>query len=684
MAALALRLRGLDFLLPHHSEPDAQVVTLAERLRDGSESHDYVWSTYPHLLARALSVWPLTPPPTQTADLQAALAAAAEPFLHARLLSALLGALAIPLTYAVARHFAARPIALGAAALLATSLLHVNFSQQARPHVPFATFALAVVWCGLRLRERASFGRTLVFAVALHVAIGTLHFALFLLPVGPLALLLRRERERRLHAYHVLLPLLGGLAAAWLYWPFLFEAAPQAAWSEGLSHRFPHALESTWASGGGFLRYPQLLWWNEPVLAVLALLGLARLLRGADRAQAWERRRELAVVLAFVVPLAAALGIFEQTYTRFLVSLLPFLALAAALGGAAVLEAAAARTRAAARPALGVGLALALLAFPSYACWRLGTLRARPDTLETAAAALLRIPQERPLRIALHPSLVLPLPLRPTESLAQFVRADAEPNAWLGHLLCTSVSGSADYECVQVDRDGRFPLPVHATTERDGRALCDQLVELDPEVLVVPPMDSEQRFEVLAQVLTGAVRPTREPVASFGARRRRTPEGEPGSDRDRRPDRERGRDREHADEHEHDHEHKRERPQGRDHEPHAGRAPIISDAAFGFHGPKDPRAIPAVSGGPREVQAEMPESTDLDGRALVAPSRAYPSRKVRRFAVPPNPPQLAPVLSRSYQDDQFLRCVLESEIWGPPVWLHYFPESFSGFLAHSR
>ncbi|TAJ16966.1 MAG: hypothetical protein EPO68_10195 [Planctomycetota bacterium] len=629
-AGLGLRLRGIDFLLPHHPDPDSQIVAQAARMRAGVETHDYVWSTYPHLLARVLSVCPEAAPAAAPRELSAALAAAARPFLNARILVALLGALALPLTYAIARRFAAQGTALLAAALLATSLIHANFSQQARPHVAFGTLALAVVWTALRLYERASLGRTLAFAGALFCALGTLHFALFLLPVGPVALLCRRDRSARKRAVDWIAPALAAAAAGWLFWPFLFERVPATQWSEGLSYRFPHQIEAEWASGFGFQRYPQLLLHNEPVLALAAALGLLCCAWPQARARLRERRAEIAIALAYALPFALAIGIFQRAYARFLVSLLPYLAILGAVGiaGCAALVARRAPARVAA--ALQVFAALGALAFPAHIVWRLGTLRAAPDTLELAAEALARVETDGPLRVAFHPSALLPVAMELDAGFAAIVRADVEPNPWAQALIAGSVAGSDAVVGQLAQSGGRFPLAMRPQRERDGGALCRHLLALDPEVLVVPPMDNPERASVLTDVLTGNVTGMQFELPRERPRR----------------------------EHKHG-DRWRDRRGG--------------DCADG--GPRGPESGPAPERAPKP-RTQSPDAPQ--------PPKPYPVQRVRRHAVPPRPPPFAPAQSRSYQDDEFLAVVRSVEIWGPPVWIHYFPEAFSGFLLRSE
>ena len=156
LGALALRLTGLGFGLPQAHEPDLRYVVNLEWLREGI---DFDASTelkqwYPLLVPRLTALAPAVGPAPAGAALEEHLAAAAAPVVQLRATVALLAALVVPATFLLARRFLASGWSLLAAALSATSLLHLVFSQQARPHGATATtFTLAVLGA-MALRRR--------------------------------------------------------------------------------------------------------------------------------------------------------------------------------------------------------------------------------------------------------------------------------------------------------------------------------------------------------------------------------------------------------------------------------------------------------------------------------------------------------------------------------------------------
>ena len=208
---LALRLTGIGFLLPAYWEPDQRVYSTQVDLLRRGDPHPEV-----HVAPRAADASPL--PKTLDEHLERASASRRQ----IRSVIASLSALLVPATYFLARRFLRREHALVAALLAATSVLHLLYSQQTRPHgVSSAMIAWALVGA-LVVRRR---GDALAYAfagLALGLAICTLQSGLAALP--PLLVahaLCRRRRFWTRTAW-----LLGGLVIAFfavrIFYPFLF------------------------------------------------------------------------------------------------------------------------------------------------------------------------------------------------------------------------------------------------------------------------------------------------------------------------------------------------------------------------------------------------------------------------------------------------------------------------------
>jgi hypothetical protein len=174
--AAGLRLAGMDRLLPHLQEADANVVQQLEIHRRGRAGRDKLpiaYHAYPTLLARALATLPeAEPDPRAPAGerLATSLAAASADFVRTRTAVAWLALLLVPLTWLLARRFLGGGPALLAAALVALSPLHLLFSQQARPHGAHASFALLAVVLALCMRARPGVASYLAAGAAAGLA----------------------------------------------------------------------------------------------------------------------------------------------------------------------------------------------------------------------------------------------------------------------------------------------------------------------------------------------------------------------------------------------------------------------------------------------------------------------------------------------------------------------------------
>jgi len=440
MLALSMRVVGIDFFLPHQSDPDDHAIDQLQKIQTGESEYAYSWGKYGHLIPRGISVLPRphTEAALETASVEAHFDVAGQNHLRARWISAILGALVVPGTYWLARYWFSGGWAFFAALMAGTSLLHVSFSQQARPHVPFATLALFAVLAAMRLRRLPNAPRLAAYCALLFLTVGTLHSAAFLLPSGLLAVWLSRERGR--------LPLsalgwqavvvLGSLAA---FWPFLYGPVETfVVANQETSNRFPHMLGASMFTGGGFVIWYDALRGYDPVLlwssALGLLLALGRLVKwklGAPDPESAESRKDLLVMLGFAIPCTLAFGLFRFSFERFFIPLYPFLGLLSALALhdiAALVGRALPRLRA----PVGIALAVLLLALPSFASAKLVWLRSRPDTLQEAASFLEQSLESE--RILLHPRAFLPLAGHLDESATDATRRMPYSSAWLRYL----------------------------------------------------------------------------------------------------------------------------------------------------------------------------------------------------------------------------------------------------------
>jgi len=216
----------------------------------------------------------------------------------------------------------------------------------------------------------------------------------------------------------------GAAVALLLFWPFLREAQAAAGLSlvDGVLQQGKHHLPLSAFAGGGFLRLLGLAVSWEPFLVAGTLLALVAWLRPPPRGEAprMSLRPEAVVMLAFALPYAFVLGLYDRLPQRFLLPLVPFMAVATAWGVTRL-------SRRAARPRLLAGSLALGLALPQTAgVLKLAYLRSLPTTLEEATGWLAAHARpERDRIIAVRPNL--PGLWRTPEALAAASREHFSP-----------------------------------------------------------------------------------------------------------------------------------------------------------------------------------------------------------------------------------------------------------------
>ncbi|MBI5363282.1 MAG: hypothetical protein HZA53_08890 [Planctomycetes bacterium] len=463
-AALGLRLAGLDFLLPQNMESDGGVVVRQVALIEEASADPWRednWSYYPHLVARTVAA----ATQASTADartLEEHLARAAAPHVRVRRVVAWLSLLAILATWWIARRFLAAGAAFAAAAFVATSQLELCFSQESRPHGPAAALAVLAVAAALRLRALPTLANYLLAGGSAGLAIGALQSGvLVLLPFFAAHLL--RAGERRARDW-------GAFAAAFvpivvcflLFYPSIFAPKPTADAPElyvrgdGNVQFFGHTVFLGMFNGRGFANVWNALLGFEPVLLLLALLGVVLWLARSRRGS-----RDLLVVLAYVGPYLLVIGLYERTYERFVLQLVPFLACAAVAPFARL--AGPIGPRANFRRIVATAAAVLALLPPTALALVLVTRRSAPDTSDRAAAWIAEHVQPGE-RVAIVPFVDVPL-ARTEEALA-----DAERLGWLSPWLNYQLRERAHLSAA--GRVDARTLPLGRKKQRDA-ALAD-------------------------------------------------------------------------------------------------------------------------------------------------------------------------------------------------------------------
>lgn len=475
----------------------------------------YPSTVYPVLLGRLLVLLPGSGYPVAApaeAPLEEHLEAAAAPYLRARWMIAILSLLAVPGTYLLARNWLEPGGSVFAAALAATSLLGLELGAVAKPHGALAGFSALALWSMLRLLRTGSTGAYLLAGAATACALGSLNTGCFLVPSLSLAHLLgwRADRDPRRWPRFALAVALCAASFFSSYW-FLFASDPDSARVEGALNLGQQAIDWSMWNGQGLLDMVPRTFEHDPVLVVLAGLGLAicagRILRGGAARAAWRAPQNL-VVLLFVAIFVVLFGLHGRYYPRFSLPMLPVLALLGALGLRDSANALSACLPTGwARRAVGPTLAVAALAFPVHATLHLARLRARDDTQTLAARWLAEHVPPDAGTLALDVSLTLPV----------FVRREA-----LDEIPPWAVQAWTRYqtdvlpawpERVAWDLRPLFERGMFADRRVDRGEIRDQLARLRPRwaIVAVPAEIDAERDATRAAVreLAG------EPVAVF-------------------------------------------------------------------------------------------------------------------------------------------------------------------------
>lgn len=507
LAALGLRLWGIGYGVPVWEEPDPDIVGHVDQLR-GDPVLARVTAPeqqYPHLIARLASLAPPRPPASGEGapqDLNGHLRAAAWTHVQVRTLVAVFASLLVPLTFLIARRFASAGWALFAAGLVATSLLHQHFAQQARPHGAAATFFAWALLANLRLAQRGGWREFAHAGLASALTIATLQSGVAVLLAGLAATWIAVARGRA-RWVQIALPIALVAAALPLFYPYYFDGSaavqdPARVVDEGALRSGEHAIALEEFNGRGFAVLAQSLWNYDPLLSVLALAALVlAIARWRLRASSDGAR----VLLAFAAPYALVCGLYGLTYERFALPLLPVLAVLVAWSAERALGALAS---VGARRALAALLVAALL-FPSAVAGKLAWLRSQPDTLDRAAQWYVESGARETLWVA--PPLDLPL-VRESRGLQLRGRS---PRALEGFTPWASWQTLIDAQAPSLTRfDVRWLMPKLAQRADPGA----HLDELGPGLVLVERV-VERRDHAAMIALRRALEARAQCVATF-------------------------------------------------------------------------------------------------------------------------------------------------------------------------
>jgi 4-amino-4-deoxy-L-arabinose transferase-like glycosyltransferase len=327
-----LRLDGVDFGLPALNDPDEPlfIMTAFDMLRNGTA--DPGWFGHPgtttlYCLALIFALVGAVGSLTGRFDGADGFAAAvfADPaivVLPARLFIVLCGLVCVLLTYAIGRRLWGRNAGLCAAAILAVNALHIAYSQVIRTDMQASVFMLLCVLQSLTLLKLGRTRDYVIAGVLVGLACAT-KWPAAAIALSPICAGLWRLRDRPTEVRHLLL--FGAVSVACLFAVSPFLLIDHAAVLRDLAGEARPAHPGATGHGfvgnlAGYVSGPLL---GSFGTAGLGLTGIGLL--GAMRDKRWA----IAVAPGFVL-FALLITTQHLIWDRWLVPLLPFLALAAA------------------------------------------------------------------------------------------------------------------------------------------------------------------------------------------------------------------------------------------------------------------------------------------------------------------------------------------------------------------
>lgn len=331
LVAAAIRIHGVGFGLPALNDPDEPLfmMTALDMLRSGNPNPG--WFGHPATLtfyAIALVMVAVAGVGILTgrfADLDAFVAAAyADPsilFLPARLFFVACGVLCVWLTWRLGKRLGGAQLGLIAAAFLAVNSVHVSYSQVIRTDVQMTVFVLMATLASLNILER---GRTRDYVLAgAFIGLGvSTKWPAALFAMSPLVAAFACGRGWG-RARNAAIVGAAALAALLIASPFLL--LDYATVIHNLTGEARPAHPG--ATGGGLLT--NIGWYlRGPLLGSFGAAGLVVIAIGI--VLAWRDRRARIAVLPGITALAGVICAQALVWERWMVPLLPFLALAAA------------------------------------------------------------------------------------------------------------------------------------------------------------------------------------------------------------------------------------------------------------------------------------------------------------------------------------------------------------------
>jgi hypothetical protein len=456
LISIAASWTGADYCLPHNSHNDEIVYhSQYTGLRDGDAVPEARrrYGAYPSAWMHVAARWPRENVARGQPSLEAELSASSGDMLFIRRCVGVIAALLVPATWLLARRFVSSGWSIAAAVLACTSVLQFCFSTQARPHAPATVAIVLGVVASIEVVRRGTWTSSLVAGFAAGAATAVLQSGVaVLLPLTAAhALRLRRDGQRAIARFALSS---GVLVAMFLLanpgiLPKLF--AKPFSGGHGGAFLISHGVQLADFRGGGGQAVFRAFAFHDPLLSAIAaaalVAGVVLTLRRQDPYR--SVRDEMLVVLAFVGPYLAALVLFERTFYRFALPLLPFAALFAVMGLRLLGRA-------------GVVVCGALIAFQALCVFQIARLHQAGDTARQAARWIQENLDRGAARISISPWLDLPLIREPVALASHGLTYANEVAPWLDHQRAMPATDLARLGWSIVD------LPLRGAAQRES------------------------------------------------------------------------------------------------------------------------------------------------------------------------------------------------------------------------
>jgi Dolichyl-phosphate-mannose-protein mannosyltransferase len=334
--AVLVRAYGIDFGLPFSYEADEHVfMNIAARIAAGGDL-DPRWFGHPgtttiYLLSGLMTVLFHFGAAFGLVDRAAGFESffnehPAVTYLGGRILSLIFGVATVFLTYVITRRIFNRSTALGAAAFLAVSPLHVSYSRIIRTDILVGLLALVVFWFCLDILVRRQSKSYFLAGLFTGIGVAT-KYPMIIVSVTVLAAHLLGPPGRLRHAAKLVIYGGGVLIGAFVASPYMFLDYRNALADVLFEANPDPATTMLWPSEQGLVQ--DFIWYvRVPLVDALSSLGLA--LAGAGLLLCLRsRRKETLLLTTFPVFLLGSVVWFGPRWARWLIPALPFLCIMA-------------------------------------------------------------------------------------------------------------------------------------------------------------------------------------------------------------------------------------------------------------------------------------------------------------------------------------------------------------------